>query len=1406
MSLPLKLVAGILTDAQKAAIALTLAQDLSSSENSMALADLIRDVDEDTMKKILPNVKEECLKAVSSGDSEATTSTINYANSSAEICTAILQHVLQLLEASLEGVQILRKGEHYGSEEPLRNEEIFNVVQFLAQFFLNVSLEANPLAEKVDEVVLLFLGHIDDEVSRMALSAIRWRVESIATRASRDEQFATYLWNIVFDLLQPLATKQHTHNAYGLWLRLVSTKNVNLLDDLYFQNSVVSKDNYWKTLQKGLAGNSHEIRKFCLSILRFSLQSISKSFDTEALLWDMAYVKEGLEEWSTYTTLYEIVGIDTSLHQAQGAQNEILDLFTPESRIHPSWGFCLLSTGFKSSMNSVRKYSAQLLLSIKSENLHLLKYGLPYLKLTFLPYMLQSSHFTVRPSNSLTNELSCVYGAQLVNFIANVFHSLKTQEDYDMVSSSILEVLVSIRETFDAVKIYTALGILKGLQGKHVLRYGICDKLIVKLFDDFSEGELFRRALQTTILKLILCFKLENIENFNSIMNTFINFNGTEIVVENQREILEYLKQSQVTSTDILNHLKASGVIIHSSFLWYIFMKMTDSMEDVTELLQKADDQTTLSLTAYDFRVGQMKHLDARLGVIIERAIEGKEIESTYSILSRIPNQNLPLTGDVNIENLWDLLTLNFQSDKFDELLLGMSKLKFLNNVVPLAKRTKGLSEAMELQEVMFSNSTGLKSRNDYYKLREEGIGQLHIHYQRILERHYEPEMDSVLISTLAFGTTHATTLRAICSIILLMLEQKAHDEAAITAAIFGMCESWEELSNERLRLSEKELHWACIDVMFHPVILDKACNEEFVSDAVGAFSQSIIENSYGRRGLIPRMIKRLSDYQVQNPSKFELLSFIPEALVRIACHRQVASHAFKIEPLIGEIYDRELAPAQSSIYENVYGPEEILGKVSLFAILNSIKSERLATALIDCILGENDEFRMVSITKQTDGFEEFVRCLLAKVILSVINKVSSEKVRLGYFEKFNYFIENDPSPLVRIYFEWVIALHLLKNHALSEIYFKKVADSLESHEMKPTTVTIYERILYLMITSLDEKLETKYLTRLLTIIVPAASTNKAITRHFSMSLATSVHEEISRKHLPLDETLITLVENMYKSAVASSAFGQYRSGDALLWDIVNDFDLVSISGGILLRLCDREIDFVTTEQFNRYLTKEQKEILNCPVGRDRIHLWVAKIKADQQHNRDLEEASAASLMPLQTKSGAWSMVMDVKDSATGDDVKRSDLIVVASLVSKAPNLGGICRLCDVLGAGLMTIFDMKMTKNAQFRNVAVTADCWMPMKEVPPSDVRDYLREKKMEGYTLIGLEQTDKSVVLNSELEFPKKSLILLGREKEGIPGELLVELDFCVEIKQVGVVRSMNIQTATAVICHAYSLQHC
>lgn len=166
---------------------------------------------------------------------------------------------------------------------------------------------------------------------------------------------------------------------------------------------------------------------------------------------------------------------------------------------------------------------------------------------------------------------------------------------------------------------------------------------------------------------------------------------------------------------------------------------------------------------------------------------------------------------------------------------------------------------------------------------------------------------------------------------------------------------------------------------------------------------------------------------------------------------------------------------------------------------------------------------------------------------------------------------------------------------------------------------------------------------------------------------------------------------------------------------------------------------------------------------------------------------------------------MDIDNQSSAVTVKRSPLIVIASLVDKAPNLGGICRLCDVLGAGLLTVHDIRIKNHPQFKSVAVTADRWMPMEAVTTQDITKFMRSKKQEGYTLIGLEQTDKSIQLDNKFQFPPKSLILLGTESEGIPGHLLSELDLCLEIKQSGVIRSMNIQTATAVIVHAYSAQH-
>lgn len=325
----------------------------------------------------------------------------------------------------------------------------------------------------------------------------------------------------------------------------------------------------------------------------------------------------------------------------------------------------------------------------------------------------------------------------------------------------------------------------------------------------------------------------------------------------------------------------------------------------------------------------------------------------------------------------------------------------------------------------------------------------------------------------------------------------------------------------------------------------------------------------------------------------------------------------------------------------------------------------------------------------------------------------------------------------------------------------------------------------------------TQLLDRFICTLVPNAASNKPLVRHFSNSLIISLWPTF--KAYLSDHTLRNIIENLYSNAKKTQIFGQYRAGDANIWDLKGDRKLTNMFGGVLKKVTDHDCPYISESVFEKYL--QEKDIV--PIGTDERSLWLDKRDTNTESVNSSNISCDTS--PLQTKSGAWETVLDLDNKKSNDVVTRSELIVVSSLVDKPPNLGGICRLCDVLGVGLLTVQDIKVKNHPQFKNVAVTADRWMPMEEVALDEIASFMKGKKKEGYTLIGLEQTDKSVKLDNNFQFPKKSLILLGTEAFGIPGTLLSELDLCLEIQQFGVIRSMNIQTATAVIVHSYTVQH-
>ncbi|KAK2896992.1 hypothetical protein Q8A67_011480 [Cirrhinus molitorella] len=151
-----------------------------------------------------------------------------------------------------------------------------------------------------------------------------------------------------------------------------------------------------------------------------------------------------------------------------------------------------------------------------------------------------------------------------------------------------------------------------------------------------------------------------------------------------------------------------------------------------------------------------------------------------------------------------------------------------------------------------------------------------------------------------------------------------------------------------------------------------------------------------------------------------------------------------------------------------------------------------------------------------------------------------------------------------------------------------------------------------------------------------------------------------------------------------------------------------------------------------------------------------------------------------------------------------SSLLVVASLIDKPTNLGGLCRTCEIFGAKALVLDSLRHINDKQFQALSVSSELWLPMLEVKPAELSDFLQLKKREGYWVIGVEQTSNSQSLQDYM-FPERSLLLLGNEREGIPANLLQLVDVCVEIPQHGVTRSLNVHVSAALLVWEYTRQH-
>jgi tRNA G18 (ribose-2'-O)-methylase SpoU len=161
-------------------------------------------------------------------------------------------------------------------------------------------------------------------------------------------------------------------------------------------------------------------------------------------------------------------------------------------------------------------------------------------------------------------------------------------------------------------------------------------------------------------------------------------------------------------------------------------------------------------------------------------------------------------------------------------------------------------------------------------------------------------------------------------------------------------------------------------------------------------------------------------------------------------------------------------------------------------------------------------------------------------------------------------------------------------------------------------------------------------------------------------------------------------------------------------------------------------------------------------------------------------------------------MIEQVRKRKPREPAQPRELLIVCAPLRSNVNLSmiartaGCCGVPKIIAAGRGTV-DARIARDAAS---AVEIEV---RSSLPP--VVERLRKQ---GYSLVGLEQTTASVDIH-HFHFPRRTALVVGNERAGIPDRVVEMLDACVEIPVWGLPHSYNVATATSMALYEYCRQY-
>jgi tRNA (guanosine-2'-O-)-methyltransferase len=143
---------------------------------------------------------------------------------------------------------------------------------------------------------------------------------------------------------------------------------------------------------------------------------------------------------------------------------------------------------------------------------------------------------------------------------------------------------------------------------------------------------------------------------------------------------------------------------------------------------------------------------------------------------------------------------------------------------------------------------------------------------------------------------------------------------------------------------------------------------------------------------------------------------------------------------------------------------------------------------------------------------------------------------------------------------------------------------------------------------------------------------------------------------------------------------------------------------------------------------------------------------------------------------------------------RQPDLTVVMDNVNKAHNLSAILRSCDCVGIGHVHAVSYRKYIHAKQNNAAAGSSKWTALHL--HHDIETVYKTLEDDGMQILVATNREGCVDFR-DIDYTRPTALVVGAEWDGISEEAIKGADHAVSIPMLGMVESLNVSAATAII---------